>query len=685
MNRTEAKKRIAQLTSEINHHRYLYHVQDTQEISDAALDSLKHELVELEEAYPDLRAPDSPTQRVGGAVLPGFSKVIHTHPVLSLEDVFNMDELVVYEKRISKLLDGVKPEYFCELKIDGLSVVLRYEDGVFVRGATRGNGRVGEDVTHNLRTIESIPLRLEAYDKKIISRVPNVLEVRGEIFLPKKEFEAINRERAKKGLPLYANPRNIAAGSVRQLDPAVTSSRGLQFFAFEIRSDIGQNTHAQEHDMLRALGFRTHSHTRVARSLNEVGEYIDEWNKRRASLPYQIDGVVVVVNDVVQEDRLGSVGKTERWMIAYKFAAEQTTTVVEKIDIQVGRTGALTPVAHLRPVSLAGTTVARATLHNADEIERLDVRIGDTVIIQKAGDIIPDVVEVLTRLRPKSTKRFTIPTHCPACGSRVKRNEGEAAHRCVNERCIAKDARRLSYVVSKQAFDVEGLGPKMVKRLIDHQLVSRPSDFFTLTKEELLEVEGFQEKSAQNVVDAIAARKIIDASRFLVGLSIFHIGEEMATILAREVAMRIDSRLVSPVSVDDVVRVLRGMSMTELKEIDGIGEVVAQSVYDFFHDKMQAKMLADLSRVGVRVMLPEVGAPQPLTGKTFVLTGSLDSITRDQAKQAIRDFGGDVASSVSKQTSYVVAGHESGSKLMKAKKLGVAVLNERAFLKMLGR
>lgn len=699
MTRKQAKKHIEKLKKEIDHYRYHYHVLDKSLISEAALDSLKRELVQLEKEFPMLLTADSPSIRVSGEPLDRFQKVSHATKILSLEDAFSFEDLKQYEDRVSKLVPHERVDYFCEIKFDGLSIVLTYEHGLFVRGATRGNGRVGEDVTQNLKTIESIPLRLQLQQKNILSKIPPRLDVRAEILMSKKDFEKANNLQKKKHEPLFANPRNIAAGSVRQLDPRITASRKLQCFAFEILTDLGQKTHHDVHHILHSLGFKTDPHAKYAQDLKAVKRFINSLEKKRIRLPFQSDGAVVVVNNIHQQRVLGSIGKSERWMIAYKFPAEQATTRVKDIIIQVGRTGALTPVAILDPVRVAGSMVSRATLHNEDEIQRLDIRIGDTVIIQKAGDIIPDIIKTLPRLREGTEKKYHLPTLCPVCGSRVIRKKGEAVHRCINSSCIAKDRRRLYHFVSKQAFDIEGLGPRITKQLIENNLIQDPSEFFSLQKSDLLGLEGFQEKAADNLLASIAHRRTIDIQRFLVSLSIRYVGEETAQIIGEEISriVRSQSRasramsrgsrhrisIKKTIQVDDFATIIRSLSREDLLGIYGIGEKVAQSIYQFFHDDTQAQLIRNLARVNIKILLIKAIKQGILTGKSFIFTGTLSSLSREQAKKQVKQRGGRVVSNVSATTDYIVVGKNPGSKIAKAHKTGTTVLSENKFLNMI--
>lgn len=663
MTKTAAAERIKKLRQEINHHRYLYHVLDKAEISEAALDSLKHELWQLEQIYPDLITPDSPTQRVGGQPLPSFKKVKHASPILSIEDAFALSEIGDWEERNRKLLREPVKGYYGELKMDGLAMVLTYEDGLLIRGVTRGDGLVGEDVTSNLRTIESIPLRLETAGQAPPAR----LDVRGEVVITLQELNRINAKQQSRGLPVFANPRNLAAGTIRQLDARVAAERRMDFYAFEILTDLGQKTHAEVHERLQRFGFKTNPHSRELANLETAAEYLKTWQTKRTGLPYQTDGVVLVVNDIAQQRTLGSVGKADRWMLAFKFPAQQATTRVKDIVVQVGRTGALTPVAVLEPVVVAGTTVSRATLHNQDEIKRLDVRRGDTVIIQKAGDIIPDVVKVLFNLRTGEEKPFVLPRTCPACGSKTFRPPGEVAWYCSNKQCFARQREQMYHFVSRPAFAVAGLGPRIIDQLLDSGLIKDAADLFTLTAGDLAPLPGFAATSADNLVSALAAAKKIDLARFINALGIRHVGGETALLLAQHFG-----------SLNKLMRASR----LELAAVNGIGAVVAGSFYDFFHDVKNQKLVAKLLNLGIKISAP----PKPvgkLTGQSFVLTGTLTNLTREQARAAIRSAGGNVSESVSRQTNYLVAGEKPGSKFAKAKELGVKVVNENEFRKLL--
>lgn len=684
MTKPEARERISKLKETISHHRYLYHVLDRQEISEAALDSLKHELYTLEQQFPDLITPDSPTQRVGGQPLPAFKKVTHPTPMLSMEDVFSFEELQAWEERLSRqAVRGVK-DYYGMTKLDGLAMSLIYRDGVLATGATRGDGRIGEDVTQNIRTIESVPLRLRqpteheiaALLKKFdlpksvgtsIASPTGVLEVRGEIYMPKKDFDKLNRERAKAGEETFANPRNVSAGSIRQLDPAVAASRPLDFMAWRLETDVGERRHEAGLAILALWGFKVNFGKHFDR-LENVRAYFDDLRKTRAKLPQWIDGVVVRVNERERFDRLGVVGKTPRGLVAWKFPPEEVTTVVEEIRWFVGRTGALTPVAIMKPSWVGGTTVKHASLHNFDEVERLDVRVGDTVILYKAGDIIPKIKGVVKNLRPSGATGVRPPRLCPVCGHEVRRAEGEVAIVCSNKRCPAKDRERVIHAV--RAFEIDGFGPQTASALLDRNIVEMPSDLFTLKAEDFLELDGFAEVSAKKIVAAIQSKKQITLSRFIVALGIRNVGDETALDLAKQFG---------------TLKRLRHASGEELQAVPGVGAVVAESVIDFFGEPSNQKLIDAYLENGVMVTEEKVNRRQPLAGQSFVLTGSLEAMSRDEAKQAVRDLGGDASESVSRKTSYVIVGHEPGSKADKAKALGVKTLSESEFLRIIGK
>ncbi len=657
MDKKEVKVRIEKLKREINHHRYLYHVKDKQEIPDSALDSLKHELFQLEEKYPEYITSDSPTQRIGGKPLSRFIKVTHSTPILSLEDVFNMDEVKKWLEKNERIVKG-NYDFFCELKLDGLTVVLTYENGVLVQGATRGDGKVGEEVTQNLKTIEAIPLKLEG------KNIPKILEVRGEVVMIKKVFEKINRELAKRGEATYANPRNIASGSIRQLDPKIVSARKLDCFVYEIITDLGQKTHQEVHELLKEFGFKTNPNCQHCSNLKEVENYLKTWEKKRKNLDYQTDGVVIVVNDILLQKKLGHIGKAERWMSAYKFPAEQVTTKVEDIIIQVGRTGTLTPVAVFKPVAVAGSTVTRATLHNQDEIERIDIRIGDTVIIQKAGDVIPDIVKVLVNLRTGKEKKFKMLEFCPICGNRVVKKENEVNYFCTNPKCFAQEKEKINYFVSKKGFDIEGLGHKIVELLINAGLIQDASDLFKLTEGDLKPLERFADKSAFNIIKSINDSRVIELNKFINALGIRHIGEETAITLANH------------------FETFNSLKRASLKDLDGIrdvGDVMAKSIFDYFNNNENKVFLDKLFENGIKIKENKYVNDGKFKDKVFVLTGLLSSLTRDEAKKKIRGEGGEISLSVSKNTDYLVVGEKPGSKYDKAKRLKITILSEKEF------
>lgn len=663
----DIRGRYEKLKKTLNRHRYLYYALEAPEIPDSAYDELERELASIEEKHPELITPDSPTQRVGG-VLGVFKKVQHTVPQWSFNDVFTEEELQNFDARMKKMLGVSSLEYTSELKIDGLKVVLTYENGNLITAATRGDGIVGEDVTHNVRTIQSVPLVLER---------PIDCVVEGEIWMSEEALEKTNKEREKNGEPLFANPRNAAAGSIRQLDPKIAATRGLDTFIYDVASTSEELPDTQEEELkyLQELGFKVNKHWKLAKNIDEVVSYWKTWGKKNKSQGYWIDGVVVKVNNRTYQEQLGYTGKAPRFAVAFKFKAEQVTTVVEDIVLQVGRTGVLTPVAHLRPVLVAGSTVSRATLHNEDEINRLDVRIGDTVILQKAGDVIPDIVKVLPELRTGKEKPYAWPTHVPECGGdgRIERVPGQAAWRCVYKDSFAQIRRRYRHFASKGALNIEGLGPSTVDALLEKNLVQHLDDFFTLTEGDLLTLEGFAEISAKKLIESIQrTAKNVTLARLLTGLSLPQVGEETAILLASHFKT-LD--MVAEAGEDTLVA------------LDGIGPIVGKSIVDWFAEKENKKLLERLQKL-IYITNPEYKTAQtsgnlPLSGKTFVLTGTLSTLSRDEAKEKIRKLGGDVSSSVSKNTTYVVAGEEAGSKLANAEKLGVQVLNEEEFLNLI--
>lgn len=657
--KTEAKKRIEDLKKLVNYHRRLYHVLDNPELSDEAYDSLEEELRRLEEANPEFITADSPTRRVSGEVLENFKKVKHEIAQWSFDDAFNEEDIRAFDKRVKKFASTDDLTYTCELKIDGFKIVLTYEQGTLKTAATRGDGVVGEEVTANVRTINSIPLKLE---KEV-----NII-VEGEIWMGQKEFERINREQQKKDFPLYANPRNIAAGTIRQLDSKIVAERKLDSFIYDIaKADFKlPETQLGELKLLQDLGFKVNKHFVEVKDIEGVIKYWQEWSEKKSKEDYWIDGVVVKVNEVSLQNKMGYTGKSPRFAIAFKFPAEQVTTVVEDITLQIGRQGTITPVAELRPVSVAGTTVARATLHNEDEIKRLDVRVGDTVIIQKSGDIIPDVIKVLTELRPKNAKPYTFPITLPGVG-RIERRPGEAAHRAVDKNTFAQVSRRFHYFASKHAFDIPGLGPKQIDALMENKLIATYADIFRLTEDELLALPRFAEISAEKLIKSINTRRTVTLARFITALSIPQVGEETAEDLAEHFG---------------TLEKLMKAGQEELSEINGVGEVVAEKVREFFADSGNKEIIADLLKE-VRIEKVEKKKSGKFTGQTFVLTGTMEQLTRDEAKQKIKALGGEVTDSVSKNTTYLLAGAKPGSKYDKAQQLGVQILSEPEFLNLL--
>ena len=684
--RIKIEDRINKLRKEIEKHRYLYHVLDSPEISDSALDSLKHELEQLESQYPEFITQDSPTQRIGGEAKKEFAKVVHSSPMLSFTDVFSEEEFEAWGRRNEDFVDkNISDGFYCELKIDGLAVSLIYKNGAFAIGSTRGNGVIGEEVTMNLKTIEAIPLKLR--EPEIIyselkkagfekaanffrSGWPKELEVRGEVFMNTKDFLTLNKIQTKNNKPLFANPRNVAAGSIRQLDPKITSSRRLDSFAYDLVTDMGQVTHEEIHKILKILGFKTNSHNKFCADVNEVMAFHKKWGVDRDKLAYEIDGVVVIVNDIDKFKSLSVVGKAPRGAVAFKFALKEAETIVEDIKIQVGRTGALTPVAALKSVQIGGVTVQHASLHNADEIERLGLYIGDTVIIGRAGDVIPKVLRVLPAMRPKSARKFKMPNSCPDCGKRVERiNAEDVIIRCINKDCPAKHREWLYHFTSHAAFDIVGLGPKILDRLLEEGLIEDGADIFTIDPKVIATLSGFGEKSAQKLYISIEKSKTIPLERFIYALGIPNVGEETSLVLAQHFG-----------TLDRMVKA----TAEELNNIEDIGDLTAKSIADWFKNLQNRKFIQKFLKVGLKILLvKKQTTPGKLTNKSFVLTGIMDSMSRDKAKQRIREAGGKISESVSKNTDFVVVGSEPGDKYEKAKKLGVKVLSEDEFLKMI--
>lgn len=660
MNKIQAKDRIEKLKKLVNYHRHLYHVLDRQEISDEALDSLKKELFDLEQQFPDLITDDSPTQRVGGQPLKEFKKVPHRARMLSLNDVFSQQDLNEWRVRIAKLLaspEQAELDFYCELKIDGLAMELEYKNGFLVRGSTRGDGMVGEDITQNLKTVEAIPLVI-GYKEPLV--------VRGEVYISKKEFAVINKAQETRGLPPYANPRNIAAGSVRQLDSKVTAERNLDSFAYDIIVGPPTLTHEQKHEKLKELGFKTNAKNRHCKTLQDIFHFYEHVGKMREKLAYEIDGVVVIVNDNALFEKLGVAGKAPRGAVAYKFAQSQAATVLEDIVLQVGRTGAVTPVAVLKPVQITGITVTRATLHNEDEINRLGIKIKDTVIVGRAGDVIPEVVKALPELRTGKEKTFAMPKHCPSCDASLEKSDGEVLWRCPNQNCFARQRRQFYHFVSRSAFNIDGLGPKIIDRLLDEGLVVDMADIFSLKEADLAGLERFAETSAKNLVRAIQEKRIIALPRFIYALGIRNVGSETAVDLARHFGD---------------ISVLKNAGLEEFDQIANVGPIVSASIYEWFCDKHNRKFLEKLLK---KVTVEKaVATGSKLAGKTFVLTGTMEAMGRDEAKEKVRVLGGQISESVSAKTDFLVAGENAGSKLEKAQKLGVKIIGEKEFLNLL--
>jgi DNA ligase (NAD+) len=700
MNKSEAEKRIEKLKKVISYHRYLYHALNRQEISDSALDSLKHELFQLEKQFPEFLTYDSPTQRVAGFPLEGFKKVEHKAQMLSIEDIFSASELGEWEKYLKRLLFQKEKidSFFSELKIDGFAVTLIYKNGILEQGATRGNGRIGEDVTQNLKTIESIPLQLEihsppdlnkAFSKEIKDSLgkkiqKGAVEIRGEVYMEKKAFDNLNKKMLEIGEKTFANPRNLAAGSIRQLDSKLVASRPLKFFAYDIITDLGQKKHSENHQILSVLGFKTDK-GRVCQNLNEAVDYWKDTAEKRKNFPFQIDGVVVSVDNNAIFKKLGVVGKSPRGIRAFKFSPKEATTIIEDIKLQVGRTGAMTPVAVLKPVEIDGVVVTRATLHNEDEINKLGVKIGDTVSVARSGDVIPAIIKVFPDLRTGKEKSFKMPKFCPSCKTKLVKPEGKVVRRCPNPDCFDRKRKYFYHFVSKGAFDIVGLGPKIVDRLIEEGLVFDPADLFLLKEGDIQPLERFAEKSASNLIKNIKSKNRISFPRFIYSLGIRNVGEETAHLLTEEFS-----------SLDS----LKKADVLALEKIRDIGPTVADSIYKFFQDKKNLEFIEKLRKVGVVIIgssKSEVPAPwergfpsvvgrrgSKLKGLTFVLTGTLEKMSRDKAKEKIRSLGGGISESLSKKTSYLVKGENPGSKFEKAKKLGVKIIGEKEFLNILG-
>jgi DNA ligase (NAD+) len=659
-----AEKRILEISSQLNHYGYEYYVLDKPTVPDAEYDKLMQELLALEEKFPQLKTADTPSLRVGGAVLDLFEKVEHRTPMLSLGNAFNEQDLRDFDRRIRQAV-GEDISYVCELKIDGLAVSLRYEEGLFAQGATRGDGTIGEDITANVKTIKSVPLRL----RETVS-----LEVRGEAYMPKRSFEALNQTREERGEELFANPRNAAAGSLRQLDPKIAASRRLDVFLYgigNISENSGIDSHSEGLDYLDRLGFKTNQERSKCASIEEVIEYVNSWVEKRPKLPYEIDGIVIKVDSYAHQAALGTTAKSPRWAIAYKFPAEEVVTTLLDIELSVGRTGVITPTAILEPVKVAGTTVQRASLHNEDLIREKDIKLGDKVVVKKAGDIIPEVVNVLADQRTGEEVEFHMPTHCPECESELVRLEGEVALRCINPKCPAQLREGLIHFVSRVAMNIEGLGEKVISQLFAEKLIADVADIYKLTREQLLALERMGEKSATNLIKAIEISKDNSLEKLLFGLGIRHVGAKAAKTLAQAFG-----------SMDKLTQA----SKEDLLSINEIGDKMAESIVAYFEKEEAVELINELVAAGVNM---EYKGTRPVSaeesdsifaGKTVVLTGKLERLSRNEAKDKIEALGGNVAGSVSKKTHLVIAGEEAGSKLTKAQELGIEVWDEEKLL-----
>jgi DNA ligase (NAD+) len=667
----DAEKKIEALREKIRHHEYLYYVLDQPEISDFEFDNLMQELQQLETEHPRLITPDSPTQRVGGKPREGFLKVRHSSPMLSLDNTYSEEELRDWERRVHELSGRREVDYVCELKLDGMSLSLGYDDGHLVRGVTRGDGTVGEDVTPNVRTVRSVPLSVSK-DKLKKAGIPSDFEVRGELLMPTAAFKKLNEERERNGLATFANPRNFTAGTVRQLDPTITAQRPLDYFAYMLLQNGRTyfDRHSKTLDALESAGFKVNKHRKLVHSMDEVWSFIREWEEKRDSLPYEIDGIVVKADRTALQEELGFTGKAPRWAIAYKYAARAGVTKIEGIRVQVGRTGKLTPVAELAPVQIGGTTVRNATLHNMDEIERLGVKIGDWVQVERGGDVIPKVAKVIDdKDHPRGHQAFAMPEKCPVCGTHVVRTEGEVDYRCVNANCPAKLRETILHFASRGVMNIDGMGEALVNQLTDRGLVKNVADIYKLTKKDLLGLERMGDKSAQNILDEIENSKKLPLERVIYGLGIRFVGERTAQFLAEHFGS---------------MEALAGASLEELQDVNEVGPRIAESIAEFFSIPANRELIKRLAQAKLKFEGQKKERGTKLAGKTFVLTGTLANYTRDQAKKMIEEAGGRVSGSVSKKTDYVVAGSDAGSKLDKAKELGVAVIDEKEMEKLAG-
>ena len=666
----DVERKIETLREKIRQHEYLYYVLDQPEISDAEFDKLMKQLKDLEAEHPDLITADSPTQRVGGKPREGFVKVTHSSPMLSLDNTYSEEELRDWERRVHELSGRKDVDYVCELKLDGMSLALIYEDGKLARGITRGDGSIGEDVTLNVRTVRSVPLSIPK-DKLKKAGIPPDFEVRGELLMPLAAFKKMNEDRESKGLSLFANPRNATAGTVRQLESRVTAERRLDYFSYMLLRNGRTyfDRHSKTLNALDAAGFKVNQSRKLVHNIDEAWAFIRQWEEKRESLPYEIDGIVIKVDRTALQDELGFTGKAPRWAIAYKYAARGGITKLEDIRVQVGRTGKLTPVAMLAPVLIGGTTVRNATLHNMDEIERLGVKIGDWVQVERGGDVIPKVTKVIDdRDHPRGTRTFEMPDKCPVCGTKVVRTEGEVDYRCVNANCPAKLRETILHFASRGVMNIDGMGEALVNQLTERGLVKNVADIYALTKKDLLSLERFADKSAQNIVDEIERSKKLPLERVVYGLGIRFVGERTAQFLAEHFGS---------------MEALERASQEELQNVNEVGPRIAESIVEFFGIAANRKLIERLREAGLTLTGQRKQRGTKLAGKTFVLTGTLAHFTRDEAKKMIEDAGGKVTGSVSKKTDYVVAGAEAGSKLDKAKELGVRVIDEKEMKELL--
>ncbi len=675
MEKKELYDRIEKLRKTIEYHQSRYYTFDDPEISDAAFDALKEELEGLEKKYPNITSENSPTHRIGGVPLEKFTKVKHEYPMLSLQDAFDENEMKEWVEKLSNFLKITKEslekkEYYCELKIDGLAIELIYKKGFLVCASTRGDGKIGEDVTQNISTIASIPQKLMQLGA---IQIPDELIVRGEIFLTKKELERVNVEQKKNGLKIYANTRNLAAGSLRQLDPKITASRKLESFQYDIVGDAEKqfSTHEEKHKALASWGFTTNKHNVCAKDINEVIKIRNNWEQKREKLEYEIDGIVVLLNDARLFDSLGIIGKTPRGAIAYKFTPREATTIIENIRIQVGRTGVLTPVADLKPVSVGGTIITHATLHNADEIERLGLKIGDTVVISRAGDVIPKIMRVIKELRTGKEGVFSMPKLCPIDGSKVVMNG--VFHQCSNERCGARHKESLYHFVSRHALNMRGLGAKIIDRFLDEGLIVDAGDIFSITEGDIKVLERFGEKSAENIIKEINQKKVVQQARFIFALGIIHIGEETARVISERFPVS---------SILEFIKKYPKIKKEEWEEIQDVGPKVSESIIKWFQNEKNIALLEKFHKYGVSI-IPSKKKVGRFTSKTFVITGTLEGLSRDRAKEIINLFGGTISESVSRNTTFVIVGENPGSKLKRAKELNVPILSEKEFLKLI--